>query len=401
MLLDRAKDQGASENDLQLARDYVDASLGTYNKRVSPVLKSIFGAVDGLLGTNLAEVDFKKYAAVQGAIATYQNLRLLGLAALSSLIDPLGNYVRTSDAKVSFKAFRDAMKAMSKSDPEGLRAMAEMLGVVEKGAITELLSYTYGTGIDAQGTASKINAMLFKVNGLEFVTKFSRMMALSAGHQFLLKHAAGKDKNSERYLRELNISPADILRDPKNPNFVVINDATRQALYRFVDEAVVRPRPQQKPLWHSDPNFALVAQYKGYLYSFYNTVIARAMVEIKHGNFGVAAPLALYIPVTMMAEAAREMVQFGPDGDDRREEWELDEHMGFALSRSGLLGPKISSFADARVDLSYGSTMANSFIGPTAQQLGDLGETAIGGRKVTTTAVDALPGSAIFEDYLR
>ena len=64
--------------------------------------------------------------------------------------------------------------------------------------------------------------------------------------------------NSKRYLKELGLTPQDVadwnageqsLETPAGKKVKV-------ALYRFVDESIVRPNASERPAWASDPRFA-------------------------------------------------------------------------------------------------------------------------------------------------
>ncbi len=389
----KAVEQGASPKQMQLASDYIDQAMGVYGQDWHPAVKRVMEGMDKLLGTKLADTDFNKVKGLQGAIMTYQNLRLLPLAMASSLIDPLGSSVRSGgQLRHHFKAMREAARAIRDSGgPSVLRDMARDMGIVERNAVNEALTYMFGGAHDPSGRMAKVNNALFKYNGLELVTKYSRLTALSLGHKFLLQHALAPGKHSNRYLAELGLKPSDV--KPDGNGYVVRNDKVDAALWRFVDESVVRPTPVQRPGWHNDPHFALAAQYKGYLYSFWNTVMRRAATELKNGNYSVLVPLMLYLPVTAVGEMMRDGLQ--DDDDDR----DMMDYAALAVDRSGLLGPKINLLASARQDQQYGSSALNSLSGPTAQQMSNIYSTVAGERSASKTAVQALPGSALFEDW--
>lgn len=389
-LMKTAKKQGATPDQLQLARNYIDQTMGSYGGDWHPWIKKI----TDVLGVNPpAFEDFQRF---QQGILTYQNLRLLPLALMSSFIDPLGVSVRSGgEVRQSFAAYRDALRAMRDKDgSDALRAMAEDMGLIERHAVAEALVYLYGASPDVTGLSQRINATLFKYNGLEYVTKFSRLAALSAGQRFLLRHKTNPNKQSKRYLRELGLKPADIQID-ETTGLLKRSPEVEEALARFVDEAVVRPTPQQRPGWHNDPHFALAAQYKGYLYSFFNTISRRGMLELQEGNPAVLVPLLMYLPVTAMGEMIRDMAQ----GDD--EEREALDYARLSVERSGLLGPHVGLVQNARQDLNYRSSVLNSVAGPTGQQLAQAYDTANGERNASRTAVEALPASALFEDWFQ
>lgn len=392
-LMAKAESQGATPAQLDMAKDYVDQIMGSYGQDWNPFIKRMFDQVDKVFKTNLANTDFQKFQRLQSGIVTYQNLRLLPLAALSSIIDPLGVAVRAGGLKGSFDSYREAVRAMRNAGgTDTLRQMAEDMGIVERHAVSEALIYMYGGASDPTGLSARVNAALFKYNGLEYVTKFARLAALANAHRFLLRHAAGTDPNSARYLKELGLAAADIQDD--GTGHVKRSAKIDAALTRFVDESVVRPQPQQRPQWHNDPNFQLAAQYKGYLYSFWNTVMRRAALEVKGGNYNVLVPIAMYLPVTAMAEMMRDMAQ----GDD--EDRDAVDYAKISIERSGILGPHFNLLNSAYQDTQFNASVLNSLIGPTGQQIAQAYDTLAGSRDIGRTTVEALPGSALYEDRL-
>ena len=386
-LMETAKKQGATPAQMELAGDYVDQVMGSYGSDWHPWIKKITAN----FGVNLPP--FEKFQALNTALITYQNLRLLPLAAMSSLIDPLGVAVRgAGDMKSAFSSYRDALRAIR--DKEGNNALmnfASDLGAVERHAIGDTLVYMFGGAGDPTGKAAQWNTTLFKYNGLEWITKYSRLAALANAHRFIAKHAASDDAQSQRYLKELGLTKDDVVIEN---GFVKRSSRVDQALMRFIDESVVRPHPAQRPGWHNDPHFQLAAQYKGYLYAFWNTVTRRAGVELSNGNMAVLTPLVMYLPVTMLGELVRDMAQ----GDD--EDRDAFDYAKLSVERSGLLGPHVNLLSNARSDVSYGHSVLNSIAGPTGQQLGQAYDATHGERSAGRTAVEALPGSALYEDWL-
>jgi len=401
-LFDKAKAQGATDVDLALMRDYVNVALGTHERRLNPFIYRMLKVGDYIAGTDMANTSPEKIHGYMAVVGAYNNIRLLGLAALSSFIDPVGVYSRTGNFRDTFKAYRQALRAMARNDPDGLAHAAYAMGVIDRDVMNEATAHMYGAAGEIGSLAHKTNSALFKYNGLDHITRFTRIAGLAAGHLFLLRHSNPETSNqhSARFLRDLGVSASDIHADPNNPNRVEINDKTQAALLRFVEEAALRPAGEVKPSWHSDPNFQLVSQYRGYLYAFYNTIVARMINEAKHHNFApLAVPALAYIGVSAFAEIMREVIQHGPDGDPRREKWGVAEYAAKGFDRSGLLSPRAAVLAGANADMSMGSSPLNSLLGPTGQQLANIIDTVQGERRLGTTFVDATPLSSVHEDW--
>lgn len=184
-----------------------------------------------------------------------------------------------------------------------------------------------------------------------------------------------------------------MIRVTKNGRFVVMTPEVEAALRRFVDEATVRPSPGHKPSWHNDPNFSLAAQYKGYLYAFYEVVLKRVGLELSHGNPAVIAPLLAYIPVTMMAEMTRDLLQ--DDGDEK----EMEDYLAQSIERSGLLGPRLGMLDDTAKDIKYGNGVVGTLGGATGQQIADAYSVLSGSGSFGEFFEEALPGQALYKNW--
>ena len=404
-LLTKAKKQGAKNEDIQRARDYVDASLGVYgDPEGPPIIKKMFAGMDSLFGTKLAGPDSRAWEHISNAMVTYQNIRVLGLGALGNLIDGLGPWTRSSSFSTALAGYRAGLKAAwGKSNPTYLRAQAEALGVVERHALSEALSMSYGATGTPGSLSYKINQALFRYNGMHFITNFARVAALASGHKFLLEHAQLKGAHSARYLRELGLDAKDIKPDAQHPGFVdTTSPKVQKALFQFVDEAVVRPHAGQRPLWHADPGFKMAAQYRGFVFSFYDTIVKRMIHEVKNGNIGGVAPLVGYLGVTMAAEMMRELVQYGVAGNPNRENWGATDWTLYSLQRSGALGPRADFMNSAYEELAHSNVPIpyEALTGPTISQADDLLRTATGQRGTGGLVLESAPGESIYHGWV-
>lgn len=392
-LMIKARDQGASSAQLQMMRDYVNMEMGTYNDDWNPVIKRLMVGIDRMFDTKLAESDFQKAKGVIGALQTYNNVRLLPLALLSSLVDPIAISIRSGTPRGAFKNLRDGLRAYrNKEGDDALRAMAEQMGIIEREGLSDLTAALYGNIYDPDSRTAKINSWVFRLNGMEAMLRFTRLSALAAGHRFLIKHKTQPNEHSERYLKELGLTPS-MIRVTKNGRFVVMSPEIEAALRRFVDESTVRPTPGQKPSWHNDPNFSLAAQYKGYLYAFYETVLKRIGLELSQGNPAVMAPMLAYIPVTMMAEMTRDLLQ--DDGDEK----EAEDYLAQSIERSGLLGPRLGMLDETTKNVKYGSGITGNLAGATGQQIGDAYSVLSGSGSFGAFFEEALPGQALYKNW--
>lgn len=411
-LLDDMAKQGATPAQVTEAKNMLKAALGTYGAEGSPTLAAISPA----LAAKFAGPKSKAF--IQGAQA-YQNARLLPLATLSSLVDPIGIAVRTGgDFKTAWDGFKLGIKSLyDKGTREDIHALLATLGSTEDFEAGLTLNSTFGGGESPLSRRS--NEIVFKINGLAGWTRATRYMALEAANGFMLKHKDGANDTSVRYLDELGLKPGDVRevydlpvsgkgdakrrvdlltdaeRKSATKEALASDDRVRKAMMQFVDESILRPNSQQVPLWYSDPYMGLVTQYKAFAYAMFDQIGGRIARELKHGNPMVLLPALAYLPVTAMAELLREFLQYGTEGNPRRKGWGVSEYTALAVSKNvAVKGPKFEVQSDVAQDVQRRRIPGSSQIGPTAGQVRD----AIGGDPGKAFE-SALPGSALYRKW--
>jgi len=389
-ILTQARKQGATEKDIELGKTYVDAVMGTHGYRTNQKLAKVLGWEPPAPG----EIINPKVQKTMGAIMVYQNLRVLAMATLTSLADPVGIAVRTGDIGMAFSAYKGGIKQAYKharGDEAVLADIAEMLGVIDREMTVEALNWEYG-GEYVTGTARKINEGFFRYIGLQSWTRATRLMGLHAGFRFIRRHVQNPNRQSQRLLDELNISAEDVVFDETNEVKVLTNeerkvlheqdtdtaktelardDKVRNALHRFVDTSILRPNATLRPIWASDPHFMLVFHLKSFMYAFHEIILKRVALESKNGNMMPLLMLGMFIPVMMGIDESRELIKFGGEGNPRKANWGWDDHVWNAAERSGLYG--LSEIAmDATRDIQMGGMGYESFSGPTIEQLDEM-----------------------------
>lgn len=396
--------QGATPVQIQDARNMVDAAIGRYGANGSPTIGALF--------PDLAQrLSGPKARAVVDGLLAYQNARVLPLALLSSLVDPLGIGIRSGgDMGVAWAGLKAGLKSItSKTERADLVNWMREVGMPDDGDAMQILNQEYG-GAD-NVLARRANEMVFKLNGLTWFTQVTRGMAVRSAHQFLLKHMDGKSKASKEYLREMNLEVGDVTRTVDGqgrtkvklmtaeerlkaaPADVARDNRVRRALQQFADEAVQRPNSQQLPQWHSDPYMKLVAQYKAFVYSMYDQIVGRIALEMGKGNLKVLLPALAYLPVMLMAELMREFIQWGTDGNPQRANWGVTEYTHLAATRTGLFSPKVEFYGDAHDDMQRGNLPGVSSLGPTSGQVRRL----LDGKQWSQDFEDALPASSLWK----
>ena len=369
-------------------------------------------AMTGVLGAN--EIN-RTWAGIQGNIIAIENLALLPLSLFASLIDPLGIAIRTGSFKDAWEGFKRGMEQLrkdltskvtgTKQEETELELLVRDLGVLDENSMMNAYGDAYSGNYMSRGL-KKLNETFFRWNGMEGWNKAMRVQATIAGSQFILKHlrtvndekADAKAKaESKRYLDEMGLKAEDLKKvetkavsltrrqlHAGDPAVEVIwatnnreellkskeDDTTyrlRRALFKFVDSAVLRPNAAHRPIWGSDPRFALIFHLKQFTHSFQEVIMKRVWHEWKQGNTKPAQVALTYIPFMAAADAAKAML-LGKGFD-----MSLGQFFGKEVERSGLLGT--GQYAvDAVQDMARGDNPAASFVGPAADHAGTIAD---------------------------
>lgn len=402
--------------------------FGNAGEKLQDILKELFeqgateqdletimkgtAAMTGVLGSN--EIN-RTWAGIQGNIIAIENLALLPLSLFASLIDPLGIAIRTGSFKDAWEGFKRGMGQLrkdltskatgAKQEETELELLVRDLGVLDENSMMNAYGDAYSGNYMSRGL-KKFNETFFRWNGMEGWNKAMRVQATIAGSQFILKHlrtvndeqADAKAKaESKRYLDEMGLKAEDLKKvetkavslthrqlragDPAVEVIWATNsreellkskedDTTyrlRRALFKFVDSAVLRPNAAHRPIWGSDPRFALIFHLKQFTHSFQEVIMKRVWHEWKQGNTKPAQVALTYIPFMAAADAAKAMLL------DKGFDMSLGQFFGKEVERSGLLGT--GQYAvDAVQDMARGDNPAASFVGPAADHAGTIAD---------------------------
>ena len=393
---ERLKDQ------LQEAKRY-----GLTDEQIERDVAPAIRAMEGTLGSN---IDPHLRSAMSGLI-TWQNLVVLPLSIFSSLIDPLGIVVRggeVSDAWTAFKAgVRNIPQSLRRNGNKlDIQRFAEDVGTVEESFVLDLLGDMYGSNYMSDW-ARKTNNLLFKYNLMEGWNTAMRSAATVAAEKFIIRHAAGVNQHSTRYLDELGITAKDVQTDADgrllfraqdfiaqgmNPKDAIEKSRlVREAIGRWVDGAVLRPHAADRPAWASDPHWMLVWHLKQFTYSFQRTILDRATHELRNGNYAPMLTLAAYVPFMIAADFLKAMLQGAGDEPDWYKSQDAGDLIWRGVERAGLLG--VRQFATDGIE-------SPAFtLGPTFSYMLKAGEKTMDG-DVTGAALSALPGNALWKDWI-
>jgi hypothetical protein len=390
-LIADAKTQGATRADLKTAENYLKAVDGTLGDDLNPTARRLMGNM-----------------------LVYQNIRLLPMAAFSMLVDPMGVVVNGGTVADAWGTFKRGMKGITETfnkdggevSDQGTK-WAELIGAVDTAMMTHVMGDIYSQGM-VGGTAQKINSAFFKYNLVEGLNRNFRIGAVEAGVRFLARHAGEPSTHSKRWLRELGLRKGDI--QLKADGVIALTEAdgltaeqvqrVHAALNQWVDGAVLRPDAADKPLWMSDPHWALVAHLKQFVFTFQKVILGRTMHEFYNGNYVPMMALASYVPIMVAADTAKGLLQGGGDTPEWKKGWGVADYMGYGVQRAGLLG--VGQFGtDTLEDMNRGGSGIMALVGPTAEQTVDVLKTLGGSRGVGSTVLDALPANALYKNMVR
>ena len=317
---------------------------------------------------------------------------LLTFATFASFPDLAGPILRSKD----FGALRTAASTIFNiiNNKEEAAQLAKDIGVIGIDAMMETFVGAGELDYTSENT-KKFTNKFFRGIGLEQFTRFTRVFAAGMGKAFLLdngKKAAAGNQRSIRYLKELGLTAEEVNNWAGGNINEAGNEKIKLALARFVDESIVRPNAAERPIWASDPRFALVWQLKSFFYAYGKTIVGGSINEMQAryteaGLTGAAIPLflgaATLLPLTMLGFDLRERFKVGlawvlpgvsPEDKNYRRSQTMDwgEYSTEIIDRSGVLGPFTLALPLFMEDKRYGDPMWVGPLGPTVEKGYDL-----------------------------
>ena len=358
-LIERGRLEGATEDDVKVAQRAVAAMTGSLRHNMDRGIRQFM--------TNMI---------------AYENVVLLPFALLNNLTDVVHVALRSGDLSEGWRAFgtgiAEMKNAIMRQPPSEQRRFAEALGTIDEtvalGAYGEAYEGMYMTGF-----ARKLNNAFFKYNGMQTWNHAMRIAATQAGVRFILRHATGeKTEHSDRYLYELGLDREfvsklidadgnlavfrdDIAKalgvDRNSGEAAVAETKIQEALYRFADDAALRPNAAHRPIWGSDPYYMLLFHLKQFTYTF-QAVTAKFMnKEMAYGSAMPVAILLAYAPFALAIQTVRSLMLGHP----------IDTSFGgvmMSLAKSGTMLGTGTFGLDALKDTAVGRVPGISLIGP-------------------------------------
>ena len=373
VLLSRIEDNANREG----ARKAVEAQLGKVGMNMSPVMRQI------------------NSWALLGNMVT-----LLTFAAIASLPDLAGPILRSKDMNNKFGTIVEQLQYTIKNKKEA-EQFARDLGVVTHDSIETMYINAAELGFMTERTKRYARGF-FRITLLEQYTKFTRVFAAGMGQQYLVRtaqKAKDGDETAIRHLKELqnNLTPDEVLvwasanKEGQRRFDTEGGKKVQEAIGRFVEESIVRPNAAERPVWASNPYFALVWQLKSFFYAYGKNIVGGVIREgrNKYREDGQVSsrimPLlimaTLLLPLTAIGLELREFIKFlsrSAIGDEtgataafRSDNMPWGTYMFELLDRSGIYGPFGLLLPMAQAER-YGDAWFLPALGPTAERLDDI-----------------------------
>ena len=324
--------------------------------------------VEKYLGYNTKPLS-ENWKNVQSALTLMQIVAILPLAVLGSVPELAGPIIASKEFSAVTRGMKEIVNTVK--NREEARRLARDIGIVSsQSSANVLMSQAEMEWMN--DSARKLTDGFFRVILLDQYTQFTREFAANMGVKFLEEHANPDSQNafSERYLSQLGLTASDVKtwidseKDFTSPEGMKVEEA----LQRFVESSTLRPNAAERPIWASDPRFALIWQLKGFFYSYGKVMAAGAKREasdrlegVKEGDVpplaalgGAASVFALMgiatMPLAMVGMELREYAKYGlayvlpgysPADKNyfRTDDMSWPKYMSAAFERSFAFGP--------------------------------------------------------------
>lgn len=337
-------------NDGEVITKMISESGIKDRKELEDIGKVVQG-LEGSLGNGMSTATKE----LMSGVMTLQNLVVLPLALFSQMVDPVVLAARSGELKDAGNAYMTAIKRLTGKQVDG-EELANMLGIISQDSVLEAMGAAYGTAHMSR-RMRHINQVFFKYNGMQGWNNSMRIAATAAGERYLIAN-----KSNDKALAELGLTSKDV-KVKKDGRLDVSSPKVQQAMYRFVDQAVLRPSASNRPVWMSDPRFLLVAHLKQFTYAMHNVVLKRASRELADGNPKPWGILMLTLPAILAADMAKFALTGGMPAS-----WGFKDYLVHAVERSGLLG--LGDFGvQATRGVDMGKVPGEGLLGPTFEHL--------------------------------
>ena len=202
------------------------------------------------------------------------------------------------------------------------------------------------------------------------------------------KQKISRLRKGDRELSEVEVAALEWARGNSEPPVII-----QRAIGKTVDEVIMSPNAVNRPLWMSNPHFALAAQLKGFMVVFGNTVgyklwkevfqplspVHRTREGVKFGmpqvnpeaTFRYALMFTVLLGAMYGTQIMKDVIRYDDPDDSPIQDLEGWELMLYLLRRSNIFGYG-NIFIDAAESSKYGTSQIASLAGPVAVKLEQL-----------------------------
>ena len=374
-LEDGSADQLSAETDVndiaRLTRDLINADSGNYKRIESDVLRGTQKALTltgvlTMLGLaapmSIVEfaltpvgVDVKTINKQVGSLGVMLGRELFEYFAEVGRLTGIAPQRSNFETKIKSRDKRDTdVRFVEYNDPAGLTrrvghgdartGQAQLTGVTEFNKFTKNL-------MDA----------FFKVIGLNAVTNATRTIRASFFNDFLIRNLdilhqqknegtadTNETREARRFLEKMGVPPDRMLELSEqllaangnpSPELQVKWEAQfDNGLFNFINEAVPLPDAMGRPLFYSDPHYAMFTQFQGFISKFTAHHIPRLYDLVKNATpgfkYSTFATLMSMLLLGYAAQHLKDLIKFGESSPYLED----NEKYLRALYSSGLLG---------------------------------------------------------------
>lgn len=429
------------------------ANLNRFVTKYRPVVNELYRSglmtkKEGERIKNIVDALQSRYKPIEGLgirsayrfVNSLTYILTLPLAGITALTEPLIVLHKVSPKHAIYGLMDASIIGLRK----GIRSFLPKFSKSEKEKSLMSLMQTADLAlVDAQrdigdiSVSKKVTDKFFRLNLLAQVTQFSRYMAYHAGKRQMAEDIellqAEQLKGSKPTLKSRqarkrlmieglgNIIPkidqkTDTVEQATPEQLEVLtwfsegmnNETTpeivNRALGKLVDEVIMTPNVVNKPLWMSNPYLSPVAQLKGFMMVFGNTVGMRMYKDVFRPLYKGRLPageiakyamtFALLSSAIMGTQVIKNTIRYGDDESpwDRLSEW---EKLFSALQQSNIFGFG-NVFVDALRAERFGLDPITLLLGPAAAKTSGLIKALGSGspQKIATALGNITPGIA-------
>lgn len=201
---------------------------------------------------------------------------------------------------------------------------------------------------------------------MEGYSQGTRVGAMLAAIEFIKAHADDKTrtKDSDRWLAELGLTKDDVKLVDGELDYT--DKKIQNAIFRWVDGAILRPNAAVRPAWASDPHYALLFHMKQFTYASHKIFLERIANEAKNGNLNPAMAMVMtYVPAMIAADFLRGIVSNGGKEPWWKRKWGFSDYLMSGVERAGLfgipqLGLDVVKYGPAELTGPFGEQIARS-----------------------------------------